>query len=184
MPHNSFSLIRGHNFNRFTDFLTKGAEKIYDATKPIIGTFADAGMKVFEGAVNNQDNWGLFGTILQDKVVKYLTAPDEKVNAALPPTQGSVVRFGPALPPTDETVVIDMTPPGAPIARPITAKKTMTAPDRPPVIEEILPKKKKKSKKDKTSKSKPKAKKTKTVSEMTAPKKKKREKKYRYKAEI
>jgi hypothetical protein len=155
--HKFFSRIRGHNFNNFVDTLSKSAGIVYDFFKPAVNSFADGAMRSIEGSINNKDNWGLFGTIVADKALEYFTAPKGQVNAATPPTTGSIVKYGPAIPPTDETVIIE-TP----------AKKAKIPVRRMKLVRKIPVKK--------TT--------AKTVSQLTAPKPKKKTKRRRYAAAI
>ena len=156
--HKLFSHIRGHNFNNFVDTLSKSAGKLYDFFKPAANSFADGAMKAIEGSINNKDNWGLFGTIVADKTLEYFTAPKGQVNAATPPTTGTIVKYGPAIPPTDETVIIET-----------REKKPKVPVRRVKLVRKKVPVKKTTAK---------------TVSQLTAPKPKKKTKRRRYAAAI
>lgn len=75
-------------------------------------SFPSEALSAFKGSVNNSDNWGKFGTEVAKVAIDYLTTPRTEVNAALPPTTGTIVNSAPALPLEDVSVSI-------PVRRPV-----------------------------------------------------------------
>jgi len=89
------SLIKGLLFQEGSKLANSAINKFYDWAVP--DKFPD-GFTKFQDGNRQKDNWGTFGTFVAKTAYDVLTAPLNQTNSALPPTEGTVVEFAPALP--------------------------------------------------------------------------------------
>lgn len=92
----TLNLIKGILSETAKNFAAPYVDKALNYMAPK-NSFPDGFTTSQDGNVNKSDNWGTFGTFLARTAYDVLTQPLDKTNSALPPTTGSITKFGPAV---------------------------------------------------------------------------------------
>jgi hypothetical protein len=146
---NTLKLIAGKIFETAKNMSAPFINNALNYIAPV-DNFPNPYTKAVENNVQ-KDNWGSFGTFLAKTAAKtaynLLTAPENQTNSALPPTEGTVTKFAPAVL-TEESKVIPI--PNSSRSRRIVRRKApvrrgrVTTKSRKTVNEMVSPKKKQK----------------------------------------
>jgi len=135
------SLIKGLLYDHGSKLAQTALDKVYDYVTP--DKFQD-GFTQFQDGNRQMDNWGTFGTFLAKTAYDVLSAPLNQTNSALPPSQGTVTQYAPAVPQAEGPVKMIHTnraPVRAPVAvAGMSAGRESIAPRRRVVRKKATPK--------------------------------------------